>query len=246
MSDSTRTGFHGLPAEYRTPDGTQEDWETTLGYLGALERSGRPIVAAIRDPRMEKSGHHVQLYQQIGFLRRLPVVEEIPAVHRFALNWPDPDQQCGVFMVDEGLFEGATLDTVDGDDYFGLGLTLGPVEIVLLDSNTNMDHALDEWSKRQHQTYLDLPTPSEVEEKWRLEPNPEVVEQTRQRLGECRAGLAERGVPVDHMSDAELEAAGNRISWTLRTSGRMSKVHHSEWVGLWLDDLAAALRSKTP
>ena len=38
---------NALPSEYRTPDGETEDWQTTLGFLAALERSGSPIVVVI-------------------------------------------------------------------------------------------------------------------------------------------------------------------------------------------------------
>jgi hypothetical protein len=112
-----------------------------------------------------------------------------------------------------------------------------------MDSNINMDRALTEWRARQHQTYLDLPTPSEIEEKWQLEPNREVINEIRQRLAETRAALAERGVTLpSDMSDAELEAASDRVAWRLRTTGRMSGVPNTEWLDLFLNDLAAALR----
>jgi hypothetical protein len=238
MPDETRTGFHGLTAEYRTPEGTKEDLQTALGYLEALEKSNLPVVVAVRDERMT-SGY---LYQQIGFLRERPTREEAPKVHLFDLNWPDPEQACGLFMLDERLFEGATLSTADGDDFFWLSLAFGPVTILVMDSNSNMNRASTEWRARQHKTYLDLPMPSEIEEKWRLEPNREVIEEIRQRLAETRAALAERGItlPAD-MTDAELEAAGSRVAWRLRTSGRMSQVPNTEWLDLFLDDLAAAL-----
>ncbi len=242
MTDGPRTGFHGLPAEYRTPEGTKEDLQTALGYLEALEKSNRPVVLAVYDERMETPGFKSRLYQQIGFLRKRPARREAPTLHLFDLNWPDPEQACGVFMLDERLFEGATLSTVDGDDYFWLSLNLGSVKVMVLDSNMNMDRAYREWSERQHRTYLDLPTPGEIEKKWRLEPNRDVIREIRERLAETRAALAERGVTVTEMSDAELEAAGNRVSWRLRTSGRMAKVPNTEWLGLFRDDLAAALR----
>jgi hypothetical protein len=246
MSEELRTGFHGLPAEYRTPEGTKEDLQTALGYLGALEKSNRPVVVAVDDERIQTPGFKFRLYQQIGFLRKRPAREEAPTLHLFDLNWPDPEQACGIFMIDERLFEGATLRTVDGDDYFSLGLRLGRVKIVVLDSNTNMDRALEEWRGRQHRTYLDLPTSSEIEEKWRLEPNREVIREIKQRLTETRAALAERGVTVAAgMSDAELEAASDRVVWRLRTSGRMRNVPNTEWLGLFFDDLAAALRDGT-
>jgi hypothetical protein len=242
MPDETRTGFHGLPAEYRTPEGTKENLQTALRYLEALEKSSRPIVVAVRDERMKTPGFKPLLYQQIGFLREGPPREEAANLHLFDLNWPDPEQACGVFMLDERLFEGATLSTADGDDYFWLSLAFGPVTILVMDSNINMDGAFTEWRARQHQTYLDLPTPSEIEEKWRLEPNSEVMQELSQRLAETRAALADRGVtlPAD-MTDAELEAAGNRVAWRLRTSGRMNQVPNTEWLDVFLDDLAAAL-----
>ena len=243
MTDATRTGFHGLPAEYRTPEGTKENLEATLGYLEALVKSKRPVVVAGDDVRMETPGFKSHLYQQIGFLRKRPTRTEAPTLHLFDLNWPDPEQGCGLLTLDERLFEGATLGTDDGDDYFSLSLACGPVTIRVMDSNINMDRAATEWRERQHRTYLDLPTPSEIEEKWQLAPNREVVREIKPRLAEIRAALAERGVTAQ-MSDAELEAASNRVSWTLRTSGRMAKVPNTEWLGLFLDDLAAALREK--
>ena len=242
MPDETWTGYHGLPAEYRTPEGTKEDLQTALGHLRTLEKSNRPVVVAVHDERMKTPLFKSHLYQQIGFLREMPTREEPPKLHLFDLNWPDPDQACGLFMLDERLFEGATLNTFDGDDYFSLRLAFGPVTILVMDSNTNMERAVTEWRARQHQTYLDLPTPSEIEDKWRLEPNREVIQEIRQRLAETRAALAERGVSLPaEMSDAELEAAGNRIGWRLRTSGRMSQVPNTEWLDLFLDDLVAAL-----
>jgi hypothetical protein len=232
--------MHGLPYEYRTPEGTKEDLQAALGYLTALEKSNRPVVVAVGDERMTPDF----LYKQIGFLRERSTTarEEAAKLHLFGLNWPDPEQACGLFMLDERLFEGATLSTVDGDDYFWLSLAFGPVTIVVMDSNANMDGAVAQWRARQHQTYLDLPTPSEIEEKWRLEPNRELIQEIRQRLAATRAALAERGVtlPAD-MTDAELEAASNSVAWRLRTSGRMNQVPHTEWLDLVLDDLGAAL-----
>jgi hypothetical protein len=218
--------------------------QAALGYLAALEKSNRPVVIAVDDERLETPGFKSHLYQQIGFLRKRPARKEAPTLHLFDLNWPDPEQACGLFMLDERLFEGTTLSTVDGDDYFWLSLACGPVTILVMDSNLNMDRASAEWRARQHHTYLDLPTPSEIEEKWRLEPSREVLREIKERLADTRAALAERGVTVAQMSDAELEAASNRVSWRLRTSGCMAKVPNTEWLGLFLDDLAAALREK--
>jgi hypothetical protein len=100
-----------------------------LGYLEALEKSNRPVVVAVDDERMKTPGLKSHLYQQIGFLRKRPARTEAPTLHLFDLNWPDSEQACGLFMLDERLFEGATLSTVDGDDYFGLSLAFGPVTI---------------------------------------------------------------------------------------------------------------------
>jgi hypothetical protein len=218
-----------------------EGWQEALAYLDALERSRIPIVVVIDDDRMEFPGYHARLYQQIGYLKRKPVDERALGLHQFGLNWPDPDQPCGIFMVDENLFQGATLSTIDGDDYFGLELHLGPISILLVDSNTNMDRARVQWNKRRHQTYLDLPGAAEIEEKWKTEPQV-VMRQAQDRLAEQRALLAKRGVTrAAEMTDAELEAAGNRVAWRLRTSGRMKDVHQSKWPALFVDELAKHL-----
>jgi hypothetical protein len=168
------TGVHGLPAEYHTPAGEREDWEAALGYLQALEKSRSPIVMAIIDLRLGElnPGYTVRLTEQIGFLRRLPDHGDRTTIHRFAVNWPDRDQSCGVLTLDERLFEGARLGTNDGDDYFALTLDL----------------------------------------------------------------------MAKDMTDAELAAAGERVSWRLRTSGRMRDVPHTEYRTLWLDEFAANLR----
>jgi hypothetical protein len=240
-----RTGAHGLPAEYRTAEGEEETWEAASGYLDALQRSPLPVVVAIFDPRLVdlNRGFKARLTQQIGFLRRFPVRAEHPHIHRFGVNWPDPDQPCGEFLVDERLFTGAGLSTLDGDDYFQLRVDLGPVSILVLDSNTNMDRAYNEWADRQHHSYLSLPSPREIEEKWRAEPNPDVIRKMRESLDALRVELVSEGATkAREMTDAELAAASERVSWTLRTSGRMTKVHHTEWRRLWIDELVANLR----
>jgi hypothetical protein len=246
---SRRTGFHGLPAEYYTPDGESESWEDVLGYLGALESSGRPVVLATEDSRLGElnPGVRLQATKQIGFLQCLPLMHSGAEVHRFGLNWPDPDQPCGEFVIDQRLVEGARLGTADGDDYFRLALDLGPVALAIVDSNTNMDQAYEEWARRQHRSYLSLPSAREVEEKWRAETNAEVVKQRREELAALRRALVERGsVVASEMSDAELAAASERVSWRLRTSGRMSKVHHSGWKQMWFDELASDLGADAP
>ncbi|MGB2851698.1 MAG: hypothetical protein WBC01_08515 [Solirubrobacterales bacterium] len=240
-----RTGFHGLPADYRTPPGEPEDWEAALGYLRTLANSRRPIVAAIVDPRSEELNprYKSRLTQQIGFLQQLPVHDDRPAVHRFALNWPDPNQPCGEFTIDKRLFEGASLGTIDGDDYFGLELDLGPISVLLLDTNTNMENAYRDWGKRYHQTYLDLPSASDIEKKWRAEPNREHVRAQKQYWAHRRAELVKRGaVAAEDMSDAALEAAGQRVAWYIHTSGRASTVHRSEWRALYLEEFSRHLR----
>lgn len=238
-------GSHGLPAGYRTPEGETEPWEAAVDYLAALvESSKRPVVVVTLEPRLANLNRRygARLTEQIGFLRRLPVRDDYPYVHRFALNWPDRDQPCGQFIVDERLYEGATLSTNDGDDYFCLRLDLGSIALALLDANTNMDHAYAEWASRRHQTYLTLPSAREIEEKWAAEPNRRVIKNERARIAELRASMVARGVTTAReMTDAELAAAAERVSWHLRTSGRMSGIHHSEWLQLYLDELAAQL-----
>jgi hypothetical protein len=237
-----RTGYHGLPAEHHTPAGEHEGWDAALGYLQALEKSGRPIVVAISDPRQEQLGRPYAT-EQIGFLRMLPDREDQPQVHRFAVNWPDPDQPCGVLTVDGRRFEGARLSTGDGDHYFGLKLALGAIGVWVLDSNSNMDSAVGEWTKRYRQTYLDLPTPDEIEQKWKAEPNRARIRSIKQDLEEVRHELVKRGATVaEGMSETELAAAAERVSWNLRTSGRMSKVDPTEWRTLWLEEFADNLR----
>lgn len=240
-----RTGFHGLPAEYATPEGGIEKWDAVVGYLRALEKSRRPIVIAITDARQEdlSFGHEARLNQQIGFLRVLPNLEERPLVHRLRLDWPEPDQICGVYTVDERLLDRASLHTNDGDDYFGLRLDLGPVALVLMDANTNMDSAYEQWKERYQQTYLALPSAAEIEQKWQAEPDPDRLAAIRQEMKELRAELVDRGASVaEEMSDVEIAAAAERVAWALRMSGRMLNVPHADWRTLWLDEFADSLR----
>ncbi len=200
---------------------------------------------AIIDPRQQQlsPGYRSRLTEQIGFLRALPANEDLPSVHCFALNWPDPDQPCGVFIVDERLFEGASLSTNDGDDYFGLKLALGPIAVVLLDTNINMENAYLEWRQRWQRTYLALPSADEIEKKWQAEPNRERIRSIKEEMERLRADLVERGATAAReMSDAQLAAASERVAWNLRTSGRMSRVPHAEWRTLWLDEFADNLR----
>jgi hypothetical protein len=234
---TSRRGYHGLPAEYHTPDGEREDWTAVLGYLRTLEKSGRPVVVAITDLR------HTRLSEQIGFLRVLPDHADQPTVHRLALNWPDPDQSCGEYTVDERLCEGATLSTSDGDDFFWLTLALGPVAMVVLDSNANMWRAGEEWRRRWRRTYYSLPTAEEIERKWEAEPDRVRIRELKRELEQLRADLVERGATrAEGMSAAELSAAGERVSWNLRASGRMGKVDPEDWYMLWVDEFADQLR----
>jgi hypothetical protein len=218
-----------LPADYSTPSGEQESWEATLGYLRALEKAEHPVVLAVVDPhRQAEDLHRSDVMRQIGFLRVRPDRPNRPEDHLFELNWPDPDQPCGYFTVDERLFNGATLHTNDGDDYFILRLDLGTTVLELLDSNINMEHAYGEWQQRRQKT---------------AEPDEEVLRLAKATLAETRAALVERGATAaKDMSDAELEAVGLRVTWSLRSSGRMSKVPRSEWNSLWLDEFAQKLR----
>jgi hypothetical protein len=239
------TGFHGLPAEYRTPPDEVEEWSTTVAYLQALEGCGRPIVIAVRDPRQSEPGFRLWLNEQIGFLRLMPTDERAPNQLWLALNWPDMDQPCGRYAIDQRLFEGATLHTTDGDDYFGLAVHLGPVTITVMDNNINLEHASEEWRRRYHQTYLDLPRAREIEEKWESEPDRDTVRSMKEDVARWRHALVERGATAaEEMSDAELEAAANRVSWRLRTSGRMAHVPHERWLDLFLEEFASNLRQQ--
>ena len=244
MTDNS--GFHGLPADYSTPAGESEGWASTMAYLQSLETSGRPIVLAIANPRwreLDEASGGIWLTRQVGFLRRLPDREDRTTMHRFAVNWPDPAQSCGEFYLDERVFERAQLRTNDGDDYFRLELDLGAVSVLLMDANANMDGATREWRERYRQTYYDLPAASEIEEKWRAEPNREQLRTIKQHLAQLRADLVKRGATAaEGMSDAELEAASHRVAWGLRTSGRMSDVDREEWPALYLEEFARNLR----
>jgi hypothetical protein len=233
---------HGLPAEYSTPDGEQESLEAVLGYLAALEESGHPIVLAVFDPEQDEFGFKHRLTRQIGFLRKLPGGERQPTIHRFGLNWPDPDQACGEFVVDERHLKDARLSTVDGDAYFSLSIQVGSVNLLLLDSNLEMDRAQQEWQERYGRTYGELPSAREIEEKWAAE-DPDDLRALREELTRLREDLVERGAArAKDMSDAELQAAGDRVGWKLRTSGQMARVDKSEWKNLWIADLMEMLR----
>ncbi len=230
------TGFHGLPAEYRTPDGAMESWEATLGYLDALAACQRAIVGAVEEPAMDRLGHGIRLSEQIGYLKHLP--SNVPEVHRWGLNWPDREQQCGVLSIGERLFKGARLDTVDGDDYFGLGVELGNVRVVFLDANTNMDRAEEQWFEKRRQTYLNLPTPREIGEKLEAEPDRAYRERMGGELAALRADLVRRGgTAAAEMSDSELVAAVMRVKARLEHEGTPLE-DETEWVSA----LAAALR----
>jgi hypothetical protein len=238
---------YGLPYEYRTPDGEHEDWEAAHGYLKALEGSGRPIVVAIIDPRQEELNprYRSHLTEQIGFLRERSVRGERPSVHWYALDWPDPEQPCGEFTIDERLFAGARLSTVDGDDYFGLDLDLGSIKLVVMDSNINMNDALNEWMRRR-KGYLHLRAPitlSEIEGKLEGEPDQQALHEMKETLNELRVRLAEHGATVaTNLSDDELRAASKSASLMLHTSGRMNKVQPGERGELLFETLVAALR----
>jgi hypothetical protein len=147
---SERTGFHGLPAEYATPPGEVESWEAALAYLGMLE--GQMVVAIVQDSRqwdLLSPKVKIHLAQQIGFLKIFETLEQHPTLRGFGLRWPDRDQPAGEYWLDERLFEGATLHTNDGDDYFGLTFDMGPVTITLADTNLNMESALNAWMERK-------------------------------------------------------------------------------------------------
>jgi hypothetical protein len=235
---------HGLPVEYRTPEGTKESLEAVLGYLQALEKANYPIVVAIFDERMKIPRSEPRLSQQIGYLRALPGLPSAPEVHRFGLYWPDTEQPSGEFSLDERLFEGGTLGTFDGDSFFGLALDFGAYTLKLLDANTDMDHAVSERSKRQKRQYLDLPTAKELEEKWRDEPNQDYIKALRAEIAELREQLVNDGASAaKEMSDEEISAAAIRVKWRI-LERRRSGADVGPHPGPWIEELTRDLKTR--
>jgi hypothetical protein len=221
-----RTGSHGLPAEYRTPDGEHESWEATLGYLKALGDCGSPIVVATTDKRI------INRYtEQIGFLRyggRDHRDPNRPPYEWFSLFWPDPEQLAGRVRLYEHLFEGATLSTMDGDDYFGLELAFGTTRVVFLDSNINLDDA----HPKRTRELDDLPTAEEVERDLAAFPESEVSQRIRSQIVALRGQLVELGAErAKTMSDSDLMATAVRIRWKVRQHlARGESLVEADWI----------------
>jgi hypothetical protein len=221
---------HALPAEYRTPEGDLEDWAATLRYLGALERSGRPIVVAVSSGTAQAEGLATQ---QIGFLRHQGqhrLAPNLPAYESFDLYWPDREQLAGHVALYEHLFEGAILSTNDGDDYFSLSLRLGELRIVFLDSNVHLDRA----HPKRERELDDLPTPADLEQEWEGYPS-EWRRKVRSAISGLRQELVNHGAAaVKTMSDSEMMSTAVRARWKLR--------QHPAEGDDWVAALAAAIR----
>lgn len=211
LADARHTGYHGLPAEYTTPDGHLENWQAILRYLAALEKSCRPIVVAVE---VDRAGSY--LTQQIGFLRHHgqgQTSSSSPHFESFSLYWPDPEQLAGGVALYEHLFKGATLRTVDGDDYFWLALGFGELRIMFLDSNINLDRA----HPIRRRELDDLPTADDFSREFAAGGTDEFVQKLRVELAGLRTQLIALGAErAAHMSDEEIMAEGVRVRWKLR------------------------------
>ena len=135
MSQQYEPGpMHGLPREL-LPKQTINSWSEVIDYLMVLTRCERPIVAVVRDDRMPTP------YTQLrGYLRDLGEWQPMqghPSARHFGLDWPRPGEASGWVALFEHLFQGATLSTADGDDYFWFHLSFGSLTISFEDANRN-------------------------------------------------------------------------------------------------------------
>jgi hypothetical protein len=236
------TGFHGLPAEYQTPEAQPEDWDTTLGYLDALVNCGSAIVVAVHEDALAPPKTRLRLTQQIGFLSHGRRLENAPGHRLFELNWPDREQPSGFLAIAEHLFEGASLSTVDGDDYFGLEITVGSSQILILDANTNMDHAEKERARRIREEDRDLPDADQIQARWLEWPDHEVTRLEQAKAKELREELVRQGaVLAAEKSDAELAAVWPPL-WRRFTQKRTDVISDPNFGDPWVGELVIRLK----
>jgi len=125
---------HGLPREQIEP--VSIGWDQLIDHLRALAESGQPIRIAVSDdrtrtaPYLETSGWlRLESAPRVG-----PVGNHLPGA-LVTLLWPAHKGLGGRVALHADLFTGATLFTVDGDDYFTLTVQMGDIKIAFSDAN---------------------------------------------------------------------------------------------------------------
>jgi hypothetical protein len=140
--------MHLLPKEFR---GRIESWEELVATLDLLERSEEPVVVRAYAVERDESGppeRHgsVGSVQCTGFLRRAPGEHVDPAVELLIAVEPYRSREDGDFRADaeEGYFHlrrvafnGADFWTFDGNDFFGVAVSVGDWVIEIGDTTRN-------------------------------------------------------------------------------------------------------------